>query len=79
MIVSVRGDAAQISSTLMSPPAAARELEKRLKDMDKRVEFFIYPGAGHAFANEQNSASYNEDAARQAWVRTLEFLRAHLG
>ena len=62
------------------PPDKAQALEQQLKDLDKDVEFFIYPGTGHAFANETNPfGTYDEDAARQAWVRTLEFLRAKLG
>ena len=37
------------------------------------VEFFNYPTAGPRFFEEDG------DAARQAWIRTLEFLRKHLG
>ena len=60
--------------------AKAQDLERRLKDLGKDVELFVYPGTGHAFANEENRlGTYDEEAARQAWVRTLEFLRAHLG
>ena len=40
---------------------------------------FLYPGVGHAFYNDSRPEAFNEDAARQAWVRTLEFLRAKLG
>ena len=51
-----------------------------LQAMGKDVAFHLYPGCGHAFANEDNAlGTYDEDAARQAWVRTLEFLRAKLG
>jgi len=59
---------------------AVRELEGSLQAMGKDVAFHLYPGCGHAFANEDNAlGTYDEDAARQAWVRTLEFLRAKLG
>jgi carboxymethylenebutenolidase len=62
------------------PPSAMKELEAKLRDLGKEVEVFVYPGTGHAFANETNAlGTYDEDAARQAWVRTLEFLRAKLG
>lgn len=61
------------------PPDKARALEAQLKDLGKDVEFFVYPNTTHAFANDQRPDVYNEDAARQAWVRTLEFLRAKLG
>jgi carboxymethylenebutenolidase len=43
------------------------------------VRLFLYPGQGHAFFNDTRPEAYDEDAARQAWVRTLEFLRAKLG
>jgi carboxymethylenebutenolidase len=61
-------------------PDAVRELESSLQGMGKDVAFHFYPGCGHAFANEDNAlGTHDEDAARQAWVRTLEFLRAKLG
>jgi carboxymethylenebutenolidase len=40
---------------------------------------FLYPGTHHAFFNDTRSDVYDEEAARVAWVRTLEFLRAKLG
>ena len=61
-------------------PDDVRGLEKSLQAMGKDVTFHFYPGCGHAFANEDNAlGTHDEDAARQAWVRTLEFLRAKLG
>jgi carboxymethylenebutenolidase len=62
------------------PPEKVKALADRLTEMGKDVELFFYPGCGHAFANETDAlGTYNEEAARTAWVRTLEFLRAHLG
>jgi carboxymethylenebutenolidase len=40
---------------------------------------FIYPGTDHAFFNEDRPEVYNDDAARQAWVRMLEAFREKLG
>ena len=61
------------------PAERPGRVEQRLKDAGADVEFHYYD-AGHAFANEDDPiGSYDEDAARTAWVRTLEFLRAHLG
>ena len=58
---------------------AARSLEKELADLGKEVRMFLYPGTSHAFFDDTRSEVHEPDAARQAWVRTLEFLRAKLG
>ena len=40
----------------------------------------VYPGTGHAFANETNAlGTYDEKAAGEAWDRALTFLHAKLG
>jgi carboxymethylenebutenolidase len=41
------------------------------------VPIYVYEGADHGF-NCDARASYNEDAAKLAWGRTLEFLGEHL-
>jgi carboxymethylenebutenolidase len=57
----------------------AHVVEQRLKDAGVETDFHVYE-ADHAFANDDNPlGSYDEELARTAWVRTLEFLRAHLG
>jgi carboxymethylenebutenolidase len=62
------------------PPDACESLGKKLNDMGKDVTVHVYPGTGHAFALEHNAlGTHDADSARQAWVRTLEFLRKHLG
>ncbi len=43
----------------------------------QRFEFHVYPDAPHAFFNDTRSA-YRVNAARDAWVRTLEFLSTEL-
>jgi carboxymethylenebutenolidase len=61
-------------------PSGAEELEEKLKGMGKDVTMHLYPGTGHAFALDHNAlGTHDADAQRQAWVRTLEFLRKHLG
>ena len=61
-------------------PSGAEELEKKLTGMGKDVTVHLYPGTGHAFALDHNAlGTHDADAQRQAWVRTLEFLRKHLG
>ncbi len=62
--------------------ASVEEMQKALEAQGVEVTVHAYEGEGHAFANEDREkffGSFNPDAARQAWVRTLEFLRAHLG
>ncbi|HSH00923.1 MAG TPA: dienelactone hydrolase family protein [Anaerolineae bacterium] len=41
-------------------------------------EFHIYEGAQHAFFNDTRESSYDEEAAKLAWERTLAWLEAHL-
>jgi len=41
-------------------------------------EIFVYPGAGHAF-NRDDGPSYEPNAARTAWQRSLAFLQKALG
>lgn len=59
------------------PPWRGEQLRDALAQASKTGEVFVYPGAGHAFANE-NRPSYRPDAARQAWARTLGFLQKQL-
>ncbi|MER3428389.1 MAG: hypothetical protein C4334_09860 [Pyrinomonas sp.] len=59
-------------------PDAARELERRLKELGKQVEIHIYKEADHAFFNDDRPEVYNREAAEDAWRRTIEFFRQHL-
>jgi carboxymethylenebutenolidase len=60
-------------------PSQVREFEKALKRAGKKIDFKIYPDAGHAFANVNNPwHGYREEAAQAAWKRTLAFLSAQL-
>lgn len=54
------------------PPFAAA-----MKAAGKHFEEYTYPGAGHAFSND-NRPSYNADASRDAFARVLEAFRTHL-
>ena len=53
------------------------KFQARLRTHSGDHEIFIYPHAGHGFANPESS-SYNADAATEAHQRTLAFLKAHL-
>jgi carboxymethylenebutenolidase len=63
----------------LAGPQVAHDLEERLTSLGKEVRMFLYPGTHHAFFNDTRPDVHDPDAARQAWVRTLEFLRAKLG
>jgi carboxymethylenebutenolidase len=54
-----------------------RRFEKALIQAGKQATILIYPGAGHAFFNEQR-ASYVREASNDAWERTRIFLDEHL-
>jgi carboxymethylenebutenolidase len=60
-------------------PDAARQLESELRALGKSVEFHIYPGAGHAFFNEDRPEAYHAESAKLLWERTIEFFRETLG
>ena len=63
----------------VSTPERVRELEATLSGLAKEVEFFSYPDAGRGFFDDTRPQSYDPSAARTAWTRSLEFLRAKLG
>jgi carboxymethylenebutenolidase len=59
-------------------PAAAADLEKRLKDAGKKAEIHMYD-ANHAFMNDTRPEVYDAAQAKIAWERTTKFLHAQLG
>ena len=54
-----------------------REFQAKLKTLKGDHMVFIYPNAGHAFANA-DSRNYDKAAAETAWKRTMEFFQKHL-
>jgi carboxymethylenebutenolidase len=56
---------------------AARQLEPMLERYHVPHDIKIYPGARHSFFNDQGSA-YQDEAATDAWARTLEFFNTYL-
>ena len=57
----------------------AKALEAELRDAGVDVTFHYYEGAGHAFFNETDRlGTYDADAARQSWERSVSFLRGAL-
>jgi carboxymethylenebutenolidase len=50
-------------------------LKETLKKAGRSATFYTYPGTGHWFFESDRKDAYNETAARQAWERTLAFLK----
>ena len=71
MLAIYGGDDQRITST---QPA----MEAAMTGAGKTFESVIYPGAGHAFNND-TGANYNEQAANDAWEKTLDWFRKYLG
>ncbi len=59
------------------PAESVRAFEATMKKQSKDAQVHIYPGAGHAFANHTRP-SYQAEAAKDAWAKTLAFLGKHL-
>ncbi|MEZ6189477.1 MAG: dienelactone hydrolase family protein [Planctomycetota bacterium] len=53
---------------------AAKQRERGVAD----TEVVVYEGAGHAFFNDTRPEAYHQEAARDAWKRTLEHFGKHL-
>ena len=60
------------------PLADVDELRRRSIETGSDVEVVVYPGAGHAFANEARPEVYREAAASDGWRRALAFFAKHL-
>ena len=52
--------------------------EKAMRQFNKSYTYKIYPGSQHAFNNDTRADRYHPAAAKEAWVKTLEFLRKNL-
>jgi len=79
-------DVSKIKASLMLHYAANDErinagipaYEKALKEAGKKYQLFIYEGTQHAFHNDTAPTRYNEQAAKLAWSRTIEFFASQL-
>jgi carboxymethylenebutenolidase len=54
------------------------EVDSAMKKLKKPYEFKIYKEAQHAFFNDTNGERFNAEAAKDAWIQTLAFLRKSL-
>jgi carboxymethylenebutenolidase len=55
-----------------------REFETALEELGKDAAIHVYEGADHGFANPSGTR-YKQDAAEDAWSKTLAFLAENLG
>ena len=60
------------------PPESVEKFSQQMKALGKKVETKIYPDAGHAFENPNNTKGYRAEDAKDAWQRTVQFLAANL-
>ncbi|MFQ5697462.1 MAG: dienelactone hydrolase family protein [Myxococcota bacterium] len=60
------------------PRSDVEALEQLGRTRPCPVEVVVYPGAGHAFANDSRPEAYRADAAADGWRRAFEFLHRHL-
>lgn len=57
--------------------ATIPNVEKKMKELKKSYDYKIYTGADHAFFNDTGDR-YNAEAAKDAWERTLAFLKKNV-
>uniref|UniRef100_A0A9E8CR81 Dienelactone hydrolase family protein n=1 Tax=Bosea sp. NBC_00436 TaxID=2969620 RepID=A0A9E8CR81_9HYPH len=55
------------------------DYEKALKAASVQYEAIVYPDVDHAFMNDTSAERYNAATAKQAWARTVAFLKAGTG
>jgi carboxymethylenebutenolidase len=54
------------------------DTEAAMKKYNKVYDYKIYSGAQHAFNNDANPERYQAQASKEAWERTLAFLKKNL-
>ena len=61
-----------------APPEHVERIRKTLQDNGKEFEIIVYENTVHGFANDGKPDTYEPNAAKLAWERSLEFLAEHL-
>jgi carboxymethylenebutenolidase len=59
-------------------PDKVADLQDRLRDLGKDVEFIVHEGCDHAFFNDTRPEVHQPEAAAEAWEDTLAFFRQHI-
>ncbi len=61
------------------PVEGVYQMEEQMKAAGRNTDFYFYPGTGHWFVEDDRPDAYQAEAARQAWERTLAFLKSKIG
>lgn len=59
-------------------PDAAMALQAQLEQLGADVEVLVYPGAGHAFFNEDRPEVHHPESADKLWERSVAFFQRTL-
>jgi carboxymethylenebutenolidase len=59
------------------PVSMVKDFETSLNTLGIKNSIHIYPGVGHAFANP-SGANYAPSETKDAWTKTVIFLKDHL-
>ena len=60
------------------PPDDVKKFGEQLDKMGKKADFTIYPDAGHAFENPNNTNGYRPKDAEDAWNKIVRFFASTL-
>jgi carboxymethylenebutenolidase len=60
------------------PAESVKKFRALCEKMGKEIKVRIFPGAGHAFINENNKQGYRPKAAHEAWEMTFAFFETML-
>jgi carboxymethylenebutenolidase len=58
--------------------AEIQELRAAAEQAQAPTTLVSYPGAGHAFHNDERPALYRREAAEDAWKRALDWIESHI-